>query len=138
MRWTKTTRCIKGGGKVVGAKEREESEVGRCSEMFLDQWRGCTTVTVCKLHHRLHLECSSSMQSPCYVLRPSVDPRYRSLRARVPALEWRAPFPYTRRPYPRRSSHSPRNFPLFPKPPLPRKVGSEVSKLCYLFLQSLP
>lgn len=73
MRWTKTTRCIKGGGEVVGAKECEESEVGRCSEMFLDQWRGCTTVTVCKLHHRLHLECSSSMQSPCYVLRPSVD-----------------------------------------------------------------
>lgn len=57
--------------EVVGEENSAAAAVGRCSEMFLDQWRGCATVTVCKLHHRLHLECSSSMQSLCYALRPS-------------------------------------------------------------------
>lgn len=55
----------KEGGEVVGEKENEKREVGRYTEMFLDQWRGCTTVTVCKLHHRLHLE---SAHRVCKVL----------------------------------------------------------------------
>lgn len=63
-RWTKTLDQIsERRGEVVGEKDSVLAAVGRCSEMFLDQWRGCTTVTVCKLPppSRMFIEYAKSL-----------------------------------------------------------------------------